>query len=54
MDRLLRCIPPTEAGIRNEHATAIQGGQAKVALEALRGDKTIQRLPRGTRCIRNR
>ena len=25
MDRLLRCIPPTEGGIRNEHMTAIHG-----------------------------
>ena len=25
-DRLLRCIPPTEGGIRDEHATAIQRG----------------------------
>jgi hypothetical protein len=44
-DRVLRCIPPDNGGIRDDDATAIfervQGG---VSLEALRGDKTIQEI----------
>ena len=40
---MLRCIPPTEGGIRDEHTEAIHGGFQ--ALEALRGDnKTIQEV----------
>ncbi len=39
-----RCIPPTEGGIRNEHTTTVQRRLQGEALEALRGDKTIQEL----------
>ena len=45
MDRLLRCIPPTEGGMRNEHMATVQRGlQGEGSAGALRGDKTIQEI----------
>ena len=45
MDSLLRCIPPKKEGYamstRRRFGTEFK---AKVALEALRGDKTIQEI----------
>ena len=45
-DRMLRCISPCNGGIRDEGTTPVYGrfqGQG-VALEALRGDKSIQEI----------
>ncbi len=41
---MLRCIPPIDGGIRDDDTTPVHGGLAKVALEALRGDRTIQEI----------
>ena len=44
-DRLLRCIPPTEGGKRDEHTTTVQRGvQGEGGAGALRGDKTVQEI----------
>ena len=43
MRKLLRCIPPTDGGVRDDDTRRFTGQfKATVPLDALRGDKTIQ------------